>query len=218
MRDARSRTSTRAPSRACRPTRSARGCRARAVARGLWRALDPLVGRGLELGRDELNETRARLGLPPLDHVHGGISPRAGARRDVPAARVPAPRAPARDARRRAAAVGAAVRRRRAARRATRRSCSSRRRPRRTPSTGCCARRWPGSPTCRCACWRPGTAARRRRRSPVVPANARLVEWVSYARTMPRCDVVVCHGGPRHGGARAGERLRRGRRARRRAT
>jgi len=28
-----------------------------------------------------------------------------------------------------------------------------------------------------------------------VPPNARLVEWVSYARTMPRCDVVVCHGG-----------------------
>jgi hypothetical protein len=28
-----------------------------------------------------------------------------------------------------------------------------------------------------------------------VPANARLVEWVSYAQTMPHCDVVVCHGG-----------------------
>jgi UDP:flavonoid glycosyltransferase YjiC (YdhE family) len=28
-----------------------------------------------------------------------------------------------------------------------------------------------------------------------VPENARLVEWVSYARTMPRCDVVVCHAG-----------------------
>jgi UDP:flavonoid glycosyltransferase YjiC (YdhE family) len=28
-----------------------------------------------------------------------------------------------------------------------------------------------------------------------VPANARLVDWVSYSRTMPRCDVVVCHGG-----------------------
>jgi UDP:flavonoid glycosyltransferase YjiC (YdhE family) len=28
-----------------------------------------------------------------------------------------------------------------------------------------------------------------------VPGNARLVEWISYARTMPRCDVVVCHGG-----------------------
>ena len=28
-----------------------------------------------------------------------------------------------------------------------------------------------------------------------MPPNTRLVEWVSYARTMPRCDVVVCHGG-----------------------
>ena len=28
-----------------------------------------------------------------------------------------------------------------------------------------------------------------------VPANARLVDWVSYARTMPACDVVVCHAG-----------------------
>jgi UDP:flavonoid glycosyltransferase YjiC (YdhE family) len=28
-----------------------------------------------------------------------------------------------------------------------------------------------------------------------VPPNARLVEWVSYAKTMPRCDVVVCHAG-----------------------
>jgi UDP:flavonoid glycosyltransferase YjiC (YdhE family) len=28
-----------------------------------------------------------------------------------------------------------------------------------------------------------------------VPSNARVVEWVSYARTMPECDVVVCHAG-----------------------
>ncbi len=28
-----------------------------------------------------------------------------------------------------------------------------------------------------------------------VPDNARVVEWVSYARTMPHCDVVVCHAG-----------------------
>ena len=27
------------------------------------------------------------------------------------------------------------------------------------------------------------------------PDNARVVDWVSYARTMPRCDVVVCHAG-----------------------
>ncbi len=47
--------------------------RTRAGAR-LWAATDPLVGRGLELGRRELNETRARLGLAAQDHVHGGIS------------------------------------------------------------------------------------------------------------------------------------------------
>jgi UDP:flavonoid glycosyltransferase YjiC (YdhE family) len=28
-----------------------------------------------------------------------------------------------------------------------------------------------------------------------VPENARVVEWVSYARTMPHCDAVVCHAG-----------------------
>jgi UDP:flavonoid glycosyltransferase YjiC (YdhE family) len=26
-------------------------------------------------------------------------------------------------------------------------------------------------------------------------ANVRLVDWLSYARTMPRCAVVVCHAG-----------------------
>jgi MGT family glycosyltransferase len=29
----------------------------------------------------------------------------------------------------------------------------------------------------------------------VVPRNARLVEWVSYARTMPDCALVICHAG-----------------------
>ena len=28
-----------------------------------------------------------------------------------------------------------------------------------------------------------------------VPDNARVVDWVSYSRTMPHCDVVVCHAG-----------------------
>ena len=32
-------------------------------------------------------------------------------------------------------------------------------------------------------------------RRSTVPANARLVDWVSYARTMPLCDAVVCHAG-----------------------
>ncbi len=28
-----------------------------------------------------------------------------------------------------------------------------------------------------------------------MPDNARVVDWVSYSRTMPHCDVVVCHAG-----------------------
>jgi UDP:flavonoid glycosyltransferase YjiC (YdhE family) len=40
------------------------------------------------------------------------------------------------------------------------------------------------------------TTNRREPATPLrVPANARLVDWLSYSRTMPRCDVVVCHAG-----------------------
>jgi UDP:flavonoid glycosyltransferase YjiC (YdhE family) len=28
-----------------------------------------------------------------------------------------------------------------------------------------------------------------------VPENARVVDWVSYSRTMPQCALVVCHAG-----------------------
>jgi hypothetical protein len=28
-----------------------------------------------------------------------------------------------------------------------------------------------------------------------VPPNARLVEWVSYTKTMPACSLVICHAG-----------------------
>ncbi|HEU5050969.1 MAG TPA: glycosyltransferase, partial [Gemmatimonadales bacterium] len=45
-----------------------------ALGRATWRATGPLMSMGLRRGRDELNETRARLGLPPLDRFHGGIS------------------------------------------------------------------------------------------------------------------------------------------------
>src|SRR4051795_3242868 len=39
-----------------------------------WRATGPLLAMGLRRGRDELNETRARLGLGPIERFHGGIS------------------------------------------------------------------------------------------------------------------------------------------------
>jgi UDP:flavonoid glycosyltransferase YjiC (YdhE family) len=45
-----------------------------AVGRALWRATDPLLARGLEQGRREYNECRARLGLGPLPWLHTGLS------------------------------------------------------------------------------------------------------------------------------------------------
>ncbi len=42
--------------------------------RALWRRAQPVVQRGLERGRRELNGTRARLGLRAVPYVHGGIS------------------------------------------------------------------------------------------------------------------------------------------------
>ena len=44
------------------------------AARVLWRAFDRPVRSGLERGRAELNDTRRRLGLPPVDRLHGGLS------------------------------------------------------------------------------------------------------------------------------------------------
>ncbi|HEX8102705.1 MAG TPA: glycosyl transferase, partial [Solirubrobacteraceae bacterium] len=40
----------------------------------LWRATDRVVAGGLEQGRREYNECRARLGLGPLPYVHTGMS------------------------------------------------------------------------------------------------------------------------------------------------
>jgi UDP:flavonoid glycosyltransferase YjiC (YdhE family) len=44
------------------------------VGQGVWRAAMPLLRIGLKRGRDELNEQRAALGLAPLERFHGGIS------------------------------------------------------------------------------------------------------------------------------------------------
>ena len=44
------------------------------VGQGLWRAATPLLEIGLRRGRDELNEQRAAIGLAPVERFHGGIS------------------------------------------------------------------------------------------------------------------------------------------------
>ncbi len=47
-----------------------------AVGRALWRGALPVLVGGLRRGREEMNETRAELGLAPLERFHGGISER----------------------------------------------------------------------------------------------------------------------------------------------
>jgi MGT family glycosyltransferase len=45
-----------------------------AVGRWGWRRWQPLLEAGLRQGRDQYNETRERIGLPPLDRLHSGLS------------------------------------------------------------------------------------------------------------------------------------------------
>jgi UDP:flavonoid glycosyltransferase YjiC (YdhE family) len=161
--------------------------------RRLWGALSRLTDAGLEHGRRELNETRRRLGLPALSYVHGGISrslalvatfpaleyPRAAA---LPATHTVGPllwEPPAGDV---AVPPGSEplvlV----------------------APSTSqdpthqllrATLRGLADAPVRVLAVWNGRPLG-----EPIhVPANARLVDWVSYARVMPLCDVVVCHGG-----------------------
>lgn len=46
-----------------------------AVGRRFWAAFERQLERGLRQGRDELNETRRRVGLPGVERLHGGLSP-----------------------------------------------------------------------------------------------------------------------------------------------
>jgi UDP:flavonoid glycosyltransferase YjiC (YdhE family) len=163
-----------------------------AAGRALWRAADPLLQRGLQLGRRELNETRERLGLPALERVHGGISealclvatfPQLEYPRDWPArTHVVGPLLwePAAQDVDPPAGDGPLVLV--------------------APSTS----QDPEHELVRAALdgladmpVRVLASANRRLPDPpvAVAPGARLVEWLSYARTMPRCDVVVCHGG-----------------------
>ncbi|HEX4344697.1 MAG TPA: nucleotide disphospho-sugar-binding domain-containing protein [Solirubrobacteraceae bacterium] len=163
-----------------------------AVGRALWRGADPLLRRGLELGRRELNATRERLGLPELAHVHGGISrtlclvatfPQLEYPRDwPPATHVVGPllwEPPSGDVQIRAGDEPLVLL-------APSTSQDAEHRLLRAALAGLAE-----MPV------RVLASANRQLPDPpfAVPHNAQLVDWLSYARTMPACDVVVCHGG-----------------------
>jgi UDP:flavonoid glycosyltransferase YjiC (YdhE family) len=162
------------------------------LGRAGWRAAMPVLASGLRRGRDEMNETRARLGLAPVERFHGGISelvaivatfPQLEYPREWPGhVRVTGPlffeldegevELPAGDA----PLVVVA------------------------PSTS-------QDPECELVrtalaglADEPvrvlATTNRHRPEEPIeVPDNAVLVDWLSYSRAMPAADVVICHGG-----------------------
>lgn len=163
------------------------------LGRAVWRRFDPLLAGGLEQGRQQLNDSRRRVGLPPLDHVHGGISrelalvatfpqleyPRAA---PDPWVRVTGPllweqpfgpvEPPPGDEPLVLVAPSTAHDPEHVMLRAALEGLA--REPVRVLATT--NRREPSTPIS-------------------VPANARLVDWLSYAQTMPLCDAVITHAG-----------------------
>jgi UDP:flavonoid glycosyltransferase YjiC (YdhE family) len=163
------------------------------LGREWWRSFERVLQGGAETGRRELNGARERVGLPPLDYPHGGISrelalvatypqleyPRADLQ---PSVRFTGPllwerpyhevELPPGDA----PLVLVA------------------------PSTS----QDPAHTMVRAALAGLAdepvrvltTLNSRPAYDPLtVPPNARVVDWLSYSRTMPRCDAVVCHAG-----------------------
>jgi UDP:flavonoid glycosyltransferase YjiC (YdhE family) len=170
--------------------------------RVFWRQAHRIVERGLEQGRVDLNRTRAQLGLPALDYVHGGISrqlaliatfpqleyPRTWPEHvhvvgplmwEPPADDVELPKgtSPARESGGIEDPLVLIA-----------------------PSTAQDAKHTMLRAALRGLADAPvRVLATYNRRLPPralpVPNNARVVDWVSYSRTMPHCDVVVCHAG-----------------------
>jgi UDP:flavonoid glycosyltransferase YjiC (YdhE family) len=163
-----------------------------ALGRALWRRAQRPVDAGLELGRVELNRTRERVGLSPLAHVHGGISRQLALVASFPQLEYPRPwpdgvhvvgplmwEPPAADVEPPSGDAPLVLVAPSTAQDTEHRLLST------------ALRGLADAPVRVLATWN-----RRLPPRPLpVPANARLVEWVSYARTMPRCDVVVCHAG-----------------------
>src|SRR4051812_7360617 len=159
----------------------------------LWRAFDPLLQGGLKKGGVGLNGARERLGLPPINEIHGGLS-----RQLTMVATFPQLEYPRGSWQPWQRIVGPLM---------WEQPYDEVDLPAGddplvlvAPSTS----QDPEQTMLRAAMEgladQPvrvlGTYNRREPPEPIrVPPNARLVEWVSYAKTMPRCDVIVCHAG-----------------------
>jgi len=158
-----------------------------------WGALDPILRSGAEQGRAELNGARSRVSLAPLDHVHGGISHQLALVATFPQleypryqrepwVRVTGPLLWERPTEHVELPPGdyplVLV----------------------APSTSQDPDRRMVAAALAGLADEPvrvlATLNNRPSLTPLpVPANARVVDWVSYARTMPLCSAVICHAG-----------------------
>jgi UDP:flavonoid glycosyltransferase YjiC (YdhE family) len=153
----------------------------------LWRRTDRMVAVGLEQGRSEYNDCRARLGLGPLPWTHTGLSRSLTMVGTLPQLEYPRvwpswlrvvgpllwePGGPAVDP---PPGQGPVVL-----------IAPSTSQDRSNTLLRAALDGLADEPVRVIAIAAEGVAA---------PANAVLVPWMSYARTMPRCDLVVTHGG-----------------------
>jgi MGT family glycosyltransferase len=168
-----------------RPARTAAG-------RALWRAMARPLELGFKRGRSELNETRARLGLAPLTRLLGGISAQLCIVGTFPQLEYPRPWPD------NTSVVGPLLWE----------PPSERIDP--PPGTDPVVLVAPSTahdPEQRLlraalaglARTRVRVLAATNRRGPLqpleVPDNARLVDWLSYSKTMPGCALVITHAG-----------------------
>ena len=164
------------------------------LGRALWRAFDPLVGVGVREGRTQLNGARARVGLPPVAHLHGGLSrglslvatfPQLEVGRTLPSwARVTGPlvwERPADDDARSAPPGDDPL--------VLVAPSTSQDPEHRLVRAALAGLEHERVRVLSATNGRPLPAGVR------VPRNARVVDWPSYSRTMPACAAVVCHGG-----------------------
>ncbi|HEY2260984.1 MAG TPA: glycosyl transferase, partial [Solirubrobacteraceae bacterium] len=162
------------------------------VGAALWRVFDRPVAAGLRRGREELNDTRRRLGLGPVERFHGGLSQELCLVATFPQLEYPRrwpehvhvvgpvmwepPFAPVQPPPGEAPLVLVAP--------------STAQDPEhrllRAALVGLA-----GMPIRVLATWN----RRPLSRPAAVAANTRLVEWLSYSQTMPGCALVICHAG-----------------------
>ncbi len=160
--------------------------------REMWRRGRVVVERGLQRGRRELNATRERVGLAPLDRVHGGISSELALVATLPQLEYP------RRWEENTHVVGPLMWEPPAqpvdlppGEEPLVLIAPSTAQDERHRLLSAALRGLTDAPVRVLATWN-----RRLPPRPLpVPQNASLVEWVSYSRTMPECDVVVCHAG-----------------------